>query len=682
MFCYANIKNYWNINIHFSFLFFISVFLLIHIEDSQAQELSQKNSNNYIQSENNNKITITASGSGNAVSTKNAPASIITLEEEDLKARPLQNLTQALNATEGISIINSNTNENDISIRGLGGEYTLILVDGKRLNTREARGRGGSGFEHGWLPAPETIERIEVIKGSMSTLYGSDAMGGVINIITKKTASKWQGTVSAQSTLQENRNTRDIHQTDLYLRGPLKKKQLDLHLFGMLSHRDEDNLPGGFQGQNMQNIGSKLIWSPTKNQSLTIEAGQQVQTRISTDITRNRSLGEFKYPRTYQSITYNGEFDKTRLSFYTQNEVSQSGISNSQTKITPEIQNIVAEGKVSSSLFSRQLITVGGQINSASLTDSIIAPESQPGNSSYQKMTPHFLQHALFVEDEIFITDQINLTLGLRQDWHENYGHHLNPRIYSVYEVTPSLTLKGGVASGFKTPNIRAITPNYTMPTGGPGGTGIIYGNPDLKPENSLTSEFGVLYEFKKKASLAFTTFITQFNNKIINYNTGDLDDNGFTIWKNMNADEATIQGFELALKTKVSETLNISLNYTYTDSQQKTSQSETLQLNGQPLTSTPKHASHLKAETRLSSHLGSYALVSYQGDRIAASTRGGIMNRKAYITTELGGSYRFNAKTDMQFAILNLENKNLNFVEDGYIIDGRRYWMNLRHHF
>lgn len=75
----------------------------------------------------------------------------------------------------------------DISIRGMASQYTLFLVNGKRISTRGTRPNSdNSGIEQGWLPPLESIERIEVIRGPMSSLYGSDAMGGVINVITKK----------------------------------------------------------------------------------------------------------------------------------------------------------------------------------------------------------------------------------------------------------------------------------------------------------------------------------------------------------------------------------------------------------------------------------------------------------------------------------------------------------------
>ncbi|WP_407815695.1 TonB-dependent receptor plug domain-containing protein, partial [Staphylococcus aureus] len=91
-----------------------------------------------------------------------------------------RDLTDALREVQGVSVTGI-ANEKDVFIRGLPGAYTLILVDGKRQSTRDARTNGNSGFEQSFVPPVSAIERIEVVRGPMSSLYGSDAMGGVIN---------------------------------------------------------------------------------------------------------------------------------------------------------------------------------------------------------------------------------------------------------------------------------------------------------------------------------------------------------------------------------------------------------------------------------------------------------------------------------------------------------------------
>ncbi len=85
-----------------------------------------------------------------------------------------------------------------------------MLVDGKRTTSRETRPNSdGPGIEQGWLPPLQAIERIEVIRGPMSTLYGSDAIGGVINIITRRDQHEWHGNVQLSTLLQEKRASGD-----------------------------------------------------------------------------------------------------------------------------------------------------------------------------------------------------------------------------------------------------------------------------------------------------------------------------------------------------------------------------------------------------------------------------------------------------------------------------------------
>ena len=93
----------------------------------------------------------------------------------------------------------------------MGANYTLILVDGKRMSTRETQTNGSTGTDQSWVPPLQAIERIEVVRGPMSSLYGSDAMGGVVNIITRKVPEKWGGSVRLDSTLQSHSRSGNLY---------------------------------------------------------------------------------------------------------------------------------------------------------------------------------------------------------------------------------------------------------------------------------------------------------------------------------------------------------------------------------------------------------------------------------------------------------------------------------------
>lgn len=155
-------------------------------------------------------VVVTASGAQQSI--KEAPASISVLTQEDLQKGNYQSVADAVKHVEGVSVVGDTNNTSDISIRGLPGDYTLILVDGMRQNTRETMNRGTGGVQAYQLPPLSAIERIEVVRGPMSSLYGSEAMGGVINIITKKAPKTWSGNLAASTTLQSDKdfgNSRD-----------------------------------------------------------------------------------------------------------------------------------------------------------------------------------------------------------------------------------------------------------------------------------------------------------------------------------------------------------------------------------------------------------------------------------------------------------------------------------------
>src|SRR5690606_30499262 len=87
---------------------------------------------------------------------------------------------------------------------GLPGDYTVVLVDGRRQNTRETMNRGTGGVQYAFMPPLAAIERIEVARGPMSSLYGSEAIGGVINIITRKVPDEWSASWDSSVTLQSD----------------------------------------------------------------------------------------------------------------------------------------------------------------------------------------------------------------------------------------------------------------------------------------------------------------------------------------------------------------------------------------------------------------------------------------------------------------------------------------------
>lgn len=216
--------------------------------------------------------TIVVTASGFAQEMRDAPASITVITKEQLQNKPAANLIDMVKDVEGVSVIGGSLKP-DISIRGLSGDYTLIMVDGRRQNSRESRPNGSGGYEAGFIPPVEAIERIEVIRGPMSSLYGSDAMGGVINIITKAVADEWHGSMGMGGIIQESKDYGNSANTDFYVSGPLIKDKLGLQVYGGLNYRREDKLLEGTPRKDDKNITAKLAFTPVKGRNSLRKSG-------------------------------------------------------------------------------------------------------------------------------------------------------------------------------------------------------------------------------------------------------------------------------------------------------------------------------------------------------------------------------------------------------------------------
>ncbi len=238
-----------------------------------------------------------------------APASISVVTQEELAKKPYTTLIDAVRDLEGVDVgeTSDKTGQRTISMRGMGSDYTLILIDGKRQNNHGdiyPNSFGGNQFNH--IPPLDAIERIEVIRGPASTLYGADAMGGVINIITKKDITRWSGSVTHSRTLQTDDDFGDDITTDFAVRGPLLPGTLGLALRGSVYDRQAStpqyaaatapdgtrhprSLGFGGGGKTVDNtnkaLGLSLFFTPDARQRITLDLDTSEQEYDNSPIT-------------------------------------------------------------------------------------------------------------------------------------------------------------------------------------------------------------------------------------------------------------------------------------------------------------------------------------------------------------------------------------------------------------
>lgn len=213
-------------------------------------------------------IVVTASGYEQKL--VDAPASVSVVTREDLQRKPFTSLADALRDIEGIDVGSGQDKNGNISItmRGLPADYTLVLIDGRRQSDIGDIGPNNFGnSQFMYMPPLEAIERIEVVRGPMSTLYGADAIGGVINIITRKELDSTHGSITLSSNLQQDSQYGDDKKADFYLTGPTGVKSLTYALRGSIYDRDQSEptysenlpLPDGSTWVDEGSFGDKKI---------------------------------------------------------------------------------------------------------------------------------------------------------------------------------------------------------------------------------------------------------------------------------------------------------------------------------------------------------------------------------------------------------------------------------------
>lgn len=261
-------------------------------------------------------IVVTASGYEQKL--VDAPASISVITQEDLMIKPYTTLLDAVRDLEGVDIgeTRDKTGQGTISLRGMGSDYTLILVDGKRQNNHGdiyPNSFGGNQFGH--VPPLDAIDRIEVIRGPASTLYGADALGGVVNIITKKVGDEWSGSVTHSRTHQTNDAYGEDITTDFSVMGPLIKGVLGLSVHGSIYDRMGStpeyapvNYPNGEVrtrslgfgggGKTVDNenhmLGGSLSWTPNEHHKIWFDLDSSSQEYDNTPLIN--ANGEREYP--------------------------------------------------------------------------------------------------------------------------------------------------------------------------------------------------------------------------------------------------------------------------------------------------------------------------------------------------------------------------------------------------
>ncbi|MDZ4051908.1 MAG: TonB-dependent receptor [Phenylobacterium sp.] len=616
-----------------------------------------------------------------------APASISVISREALQTKRFSSLAEALADVEGVDVGDGvgKTGGLNISIRGMPSDYTLVLVDGRRQNAAGNVTPNGFGeTSTSFMPPTSAIERIEVVRGPMSTLHGSDAMGGVVNIITRRIGDRWRAATTVQGTLQSDDQFGATYGAEAYVDGPIVPDVLGLALRGSVFKREASDLSYvNANGQPVEiskrgpspveadiwTLGGRLSFAPAANHDLWLDVDVAEQTydnsdsQLGTGTVQGGYGPELRFEREQYGLAHDW---RSPVGLITSDLVRNVTTTIGRTippgtpgrtagdPRTLEATNTIFNTRLATEM-GRHAFTVGGQWWEAEMVDGV-------ATGAYEHT-----QWAVFAEDEWRLADNLALTVGVRHDDHSKFGGQTSPRAYLVWTASEAWTVKGGVSRGFKTPRLDQIASGITGFTAQ--GTVPTIGTPTLQPETSTTAEIGVYYDNGAGFSANLTVFNSEFEDKIasgpglpncsfagspnrpgcVNYgNFPRVDLYGQTV----NIDEAVTRGAEVAGRYALNDAWTVSANYTYTDSEQKSGPAA-----GQPLVNTPEHMLNGSVRWRATDQLNAWVRTEVRSDRYrgAGAAQTALGDYKGYALFHLGGSYQVADKVRINATIYNL---------------------------
>ncbi|MFA6055509.1 MAG: TonB-dependent receptor [Thermodesulfovibrionales bacterium] len=467
---------------------------------------------------------------------KDVAQDITVITRKEIESGSYRDLAEIVRNTSGLHLTEyGDRGANALaSLRGSTAEQVLVMVDGKRLN------KPGDGlFDLNTLPVPiENIERVEIMRGASSALYGADAMGGVINIITKipdRAAAKLTASYGRFATQDYSLTaSQKIRDTGFFI--SLSKEKSD----GFRTNSDYD----------IDAISTKI----------THNASQDIRVDLTFDYNHKDagSPGALTWPTPLASETDENllagiifKIKDTVLKLYSHNAriryINPGSEDNTHKNHVNgiDLQQSLAMG-------SSSLLTGGIEILEEDLDSSDnINPSNSIGSHSRTRK-------GIFLQDEMSLSDKVITTLGLRYDSIADHAR-FSPKASILFKLPWDSTISLSAGQGFRVPEMNALF----WPD-----TGWAVGNPNLKPEKSIEYESVVRKFFGNTGDVKIVAFEKRSDDLI------QWQEVSPGKWSPVNISKARVRGFETEGKLHLA-LMDIGVNYTFTDPEDRTSDSK-----------------------------------------------------------------------------------------------------------
>ncbi|WP_339707961.1 TonB-dependent receptor [uncultured Kriegella sp.] len=510
-------------------------------------------------------VIVSATRTRRQLSSLPLPADLVSKKE--IQTTNSQRLSDILSEQTGLTTVPDFGGGEGIQLQGMDAQYTLILIDGAPLIGRSAGTLDLSRIAVG------NVAQIEIVKGASSSLYGNDALGGVINIITENPKDGFKGT------FQNRYGSFSSNDTGLHL--SYKTKKFALGTFFNRLHSEGYDLNDADNYQTVEpyrnnTINTKFSYVFSKKSELLISARYFTQLQDYNASEELQGESEIKEWNTHAKFDYrlNSKW-KSHFEFYASRYKTHEFLNEgSSTYSESDFNQLLWRPELRSSYTPNKKTTfvggVGISVESISRTDFITVPT--------------FTSPYVYLQYDTNLTDRLNVLTGARFDNHNIYKSQLSPKGAIRYQLTDKVALKASAGYGFKAPDFRQLYFNFSNATVGYTVLGynavqteiprlqaqnqintIIVPTSEfqdgLKAENSLSINLGVDYKPFSQLSLNFNFFRNNIND-LIDTRVIASKTNGQNIFSYYNINQVYTQGIEFNSKWKLTDLLTLNGGY------------------------------------------------------------------------------------------------------------------------
>ena len=527
---------------------------------------------------------VVVTGSGHHQRLKSTATPVRVLSKQEIKEQGITTFDGALTRMMPQISMSPNSMGTFLRLNGLGNKYILILINGQKLT-----GDISNNVDLNRINMAR-VKRIEVLDGAASSLYGSDAIAGVINIITdqptRDLVSVTSDTrVSGHGLLTEN-IALDIYKNGFGSYTSFSRDRADSYRINDVEYvkgsdtETQPTIAPFFTGYRSNLVGQKFTYAPDEH--LALNAGIDYSYKITDrPNTRKDITGGTDYEMRYKGLRWNvggiykftsrnslqADFTVDRFRYGKQYDVATKTYAIDDYVQSKKQRSMEAQLKAILGLMSNSTTIFGADWRKDYLT-------ATSGNINQNAYTA-----AAFAQHEMLFFDRLTATVGLRLTYHETFDWHLTPKATLMY-APGNFRLRATYSAGFRAPGLDELYYHYFSVNRGK--AQIIFGNKELKPEKSNYFSFNAEYRTNLIA-VSVTGFLNRINDMVIRQNI-DIDANSLAMLQNefpemtadqaqkleryslyKNSDKGDVKGVQVNVSANLFTGFNLSANYVYT---------------------------------------------------------------------------------------------------------------------